>query len=273
MGVYGSSSGNFGLLGTSRAIGAEGTSTGGVGLVADTSATPDSTGVNGPAALQVSTDNGSPAIKVTGTKGDVFSLDAAGNVIVSGNLTVDGAVTEGRSGGCTPCPAPLAQPQRTSSNVAVGTYAPEQTVRSIEDVGEGRLVNGAALVRLDPAFAAATDPGAPYLVFITPQGESHGLYVTEKTHAGFAVRENDGGRSSIAFDYRIVATPFGSSAARLPVLAAHAVTPERPLHTSAALLATIRGPGARRAPQVRNEAGFIPARPKAAASLRSPLHW
>jgi len=273
VGVYGSSSGNTGLLGTSSTIGAEGTSPTGIGLVADTSAAPDSTGVNGPAALQVSTDNGSPAIKVAGTKGDVFSLDAAGNVIVSGNLTVDGTVTEGGSGTCTSCPSPLARPQRTSSNVAVGTYAPEQTVRSIEDVGEGRLVNGAALVRLDPAFAAATDPSAPYLVFITPQGESNGLYVTGKTRGGFAVRENAGGRSTLAFDYRIVATPFGSTAARLPVLAASAATLDRPLHTSGSLLSRIRRPGTRHMPQVRNEAGFVPASPKAAPALRSPLHW
>jgi hypothetical protein len=277
IGVYGSSPGSFGLLGTSAAIGVEGTSSAGIGLVADTAATPypsDPSGVNGPPALEVSTDSGAPAIKVAGTNGDVFSLDASGNVIVSGNLTVDGTVTSGGGRGtCASCPAPLAHPQRTAANGAVGTYTPEQTVRSIEDVGEGRLVAGAALVRLDSAFAAATDPNSPYLVFITPQGESNGLYVTEKTRSGFAVRENAGGRSTIAFDYRIVATPFGSTAARLPVLGSRAATLQRPLHTNANELARIRRPATLDVPRVRDEAGFVPARPSAPANLRNPLHW
>jgi hypothetical protein len=187
---------------------------------------------------------------------------------------VDGSVTVGGgSGTCSSCPTPLAQPQRTASNVAVGTYAPEQTVRSIEDVGEGRLVAGTALVRLDPSFAAATDPKSPYLVFITPQGESNGLYVTQKTQRGFAVRENAGGRSTIAFDYRIVATPFGSTATRLPVLASRAATLQRPLHTSANVLARIRRPALRHAPRVSDEAGFVPALPKTPPNPRSPLHW
>jgi hypothetical protein len=274
VGVYGSSPGSFGLLGTASAIGAEGTSATGIGVVADSSATPDPSGVNGPPALEVSTDGGAPAIKVAGNTGDVFSLDADGNLIVGGNLTVDGNLSIGGTNTtCAACPSPLARPQRTSANAFVGTYAPEQTVRSIEDVGEGQLVDGAAFVRLDPAFAAASDPKSAYLVFITPQGESNGLYVTQKSRAGFAVRENGSGRSTLAFDYRIVAHPYGSSETRLPLLASHQSAVERPLHTNASLLARIRRPGVHRAPQVRDEAGFVPAAPRTAAGPRSPLHW
>jgi hypothetical protein len=38
--------------------------------------------------------------------------------------------------------------------------------------------------------------------------------VTQKSAAGFAVREH-GGQSNIAFDYRIVAEPYASQGARL----------------------------------------------------------
>jgi hypothetical protein len=53
-------------------------------------------------------------------------------------------------------------------------------------------------------------PWACYeMVFITPEGGSNRLYVVNKTAAGFEVHENRGGRSTLAFSYRIVAKPFG----------------------------------------------------------------
>jgi hypothetical protein len=80
------------------------------------------------------------------------------------------------------------------------------------------LQNGNAYVYLDPAFANVIERGAKYLVFITPEGDSRGLYVTEKTARGFVVRENMGGHSTLAFSYRIVAKPLGSHEQRLPML-------------------------------------------------------
>jgi hypothetical protein len=53
------------------------------------------------------------------------------------------------------------------------------------------------------------------MVFITPQGDTAGLYVAQKTADGFAVREH-AGRSNIAFDYRIVGEPYGAQEQRLP---------------------------------------------------------
>jgi hypothetical protein len=50
---------------------------------------------------------------------------------------------------------------------------------------------------------------ASYHVFITPNGDSKGLYVTAKTATGFEVRESGGGTSSLSFDYRIVAKRAG----------------------------------------------------------------
>jgi hypothetical protein len=100
------------------------------------------------------------------------------------------------------------------------SYAAQTSAPMLEDVGESQLSSGRARVAIDASLARAIDQGAPYVVFVTPEGQSHGLYVTDKTPSGFAVVENDGGRSSIPFGYRIVAKPYGVNAARLPVVTA-----------------------------------------------------
>jgi hypothetical protein len=41
-------------------------------------------------------------------------------------------------------------------------------------------------------------------VFVTPEGDCRGLYVRRKTAASFEVRELAGGKSNVAFSYRIV---------------------------------------------------------------------
>ncbi len=73
-----------------------------------------------------------------------------------------------------------------------------------EDFGEGKLVNGKAEVKLDPDFAAVVKT-KHYHVFVTPYGDSHGLYVAKRTDTGFEVREQQGGKSSVEFSYRVVA--------------------------------------------------------------------
>jgi len=73
-----------------------------------------------------------------------------------------------------------------------------------EDFGSGTLVGGRATVALDPEFAplVATDT---YRVFLTPEGDCKGLYVSSKTPTGFEVRELQGGTSGVTFSYRILA--------------------------------------------------------------------
>ncbi len=114
----------------------------------------------------------------------------------------------------------------TSDGRKVTAYASVGSSPQIDDVGDGRLANGTAYVRLDPTFARTIAQDRPYHVFLTPDGNSHGLYVTQKTPAGFVVRENDNGRSTLDFEYRIVAAPLGDRSARLPAY----VAPQRQLH-------------------------------------------
>ena len=137
-----------------------------------------------------------------------------GNAHVNGLIYTNGSCTKG-------C-------DRTHGDRVV-SYAAQSSAPMLDDVGEGRLAGGQARIAIDPSLARAIDPSAPYVVFVSPEGQSRGLYVTNRTPGGFTVAENDGGRSSISFGYRIVAKPYGVNAARLPVTTAaqmpHAVKP------------------------------------------------
>jgi hypothetical protein len=52
-------------------------------------------------------------------------------------------------------------------------------------------------------------------VFLQAEGECKGLSVRQKTATGFDVRELDGGKSDVAFAYRLVALRKGVNAPRL----------------------------------------------------------
>jgi hypothetical protein len=133
--------------------------------------------------------------------GDLMSLAGNGDMIVKGTLTANGS--------------PLIQSQTVSGRPVV-TFLGQETSPSVEDAGEAQLIGGHASVLIDPTFASAMDPHVPYLVFITPEGDSNGVYVTSKTPSSFVVRENRGGTSNVQFSYRIIGKPFGVARVRLP---------------------------------------------------------
>jgi hypothetical protein len=103
----------------------------------------------------------------------------------------------------------------TRHHQQVVAYAPRTTTQTIEDVGSGRLVNGQATVALDRTFADSIDLQAPYHVFLTPNGDTRGLYVANKTPTSFVVRETQGGRGTLLFDYRVVAAALGHASDRM----------------------------------------------------------
>jgi hypothetical protein len=94
-------------------------------------------------------------------------------------------------------------------------YAVQSPENWFEDFGSGSLSNGTATIALDPTFTQTVNTGAEYHVFLTPNGDSKGLYVSQKTATSFEVREQGGGTSSVAFDYRIVAKRSGYENVRL----------------------------------------------------------
>jgi hypothetical protein len=104
---------------------------------------------------------------------------------------------------------------RNANGQRVVSYGSESATATIEDVGTGRLIHGIANVQIDPSFASMTDRKW-YYVFLTPLGDTRGLYVSTKTATGFQVREAEAGRSNLSFDYRIVAHPLDAPNDRLP---------------------------------------------------------
>jgi hypothetical protein len=164
----------------------------GEGVVAETSGA-------GAEALAAANFGGGPLFRAYAAKTEMLDLDNAGNMIIAGKLTQHGT------------PNSITHTARSGDVVM---YSPMQAVATVEDVGEAQLSGGETYVRIDPRFADTMDRAGSYLVFLTPQGDTPGLYVTAKTASGFVVREH-GGRSNVVFDYRIVAHPFEQQGARL----------------------------------------------------------
>jgi hypothetical protein len=97
----------------------------------------------------------------------------------------------------------------------VSLYAMQSAENWFEDAGSGQLSNGSASIALDPTFAQTVNMSVEYHVFLTPNGDCKGLYVTQKSATSFEVHELGGGSSSVAFDYRIMAKRNGYENVRL----------------------------------------------------------
>jgi hypothetical protein len=219
IGVNGVSTTYVGVSGHSvNSTGVEGTSLAGIGVHADGGYVPG-TGVLQPALSVNGNDQNpdliyacSPAIGldpctvVPGFPIPEFVAVNNGNVFITGQIFTSGQC----SSGCASSPSKGEQ--------RVRLFTPQESLPTVEDFGEAQLVGGQTYVRIDPAFAKTTDNHAAYMVFITPEGDSNGLYVINKTGAGFEVRENKDGRSTLAFSYRIVAKPFGQHPAKLQMI-------------------------------------------------------
>jgi len=133
----------------------------------------------------------------------VFSVDANGNLHITGNLTVDGTKSS---------------TAMLQSGREVALYAVESPENWFEDFGSAELKGGVAWVPLDSSFAEATNAAITYHVFVTPNGDSNGLYVARKAPTGFEVREHGSSGSNVAFDYRIVVKRRGYETIRMAEL-------------------------------------------------------
>jgi hypothetical protein len=220
IGVSGGAGTGTGMLGTSNSgIAVDGGATSGYGVWGYSGSGIGSVAVSAQSvALSASVDagNSNNALQLVGGTNDqsgnamqayssssylIYQLDNGGSLFIQGLLYTGGSCHNGCS--------------RTHR---VKSYAARQSMPSMEDVGEGQLVNGKARVSFDRAYANVIDRNSPYVVFITPEGPNRGLYVTHKDATGFAVMENPGGRATIPFAYRIVAKPYGVNEPRLPAM-------------------------------------------------------
>jgi hypothetical protein len=198
-GVFGKSSNGRGVVGAAvrtKSAGIEGFSEFGDGITAESKGP-------GAVALRAHADNGSTAIFVGANQPNRAHCVMDPNA----NLECTGSVSG----------SALKSEHRNNHGERVAAYAAESATATIEDVGTARMMGGVASVRIDPSFSAMMD-GRWYYVFLTPLGDTRGLYVSLKTAAGFQVREVERGRSNVAFDYRIVAHPVDAANNRLPAV-------------------------------------------------------
>jgi hypothetical protein len=197
-GVFGTANASAGVFGSSGTTGVVGDGTAGqtgvegigswagvYGHVDYKNPNPDGAGVFGAAAVNV------PDWESYTGRAGVFvgPVDVIGNLTVTGDQVVWGTKS--------------AAAKHTDGTHRL-LYCVESPESQFEDFGEARLVRGRAKIRLDRDFAAVADT-RQYHVFITPYGDSNGLYVSGRNRNGFDVREQGGGTSSLRFSYRIVA--------------------------------------------------------------------
>src|SRR5262249_45411597 len=117
----------------------------------------------------------------------------AGRVRITGNLEVAGQIFAGVKDAIVSFPD-------GSKRVLHCMESPEHW---FEDFGAARLKRGHVVVKLDADFAKVIKRGN-YHVFLTPRGDCRGLYVRSQSGSSFEVRELGGGKSSVAFSYRVV---------------------------------------------------------------------
>jgi hypothetical protein len=199
-----------GLLGrtsytTSNAAGVAGSNesaSGGIGVLGASFAA-DGVGVYGNAGSVVPSQVGPPGTGVYGR---------GPNRGVSGE-SVDGVGVQGVSTGSgraalfvgkTRVEGVLEAVGKVPATVIEGrrTYATAALAPSFEQVGQARLRNGRATVKLPPAFDALV-PSSSYQVFLTEYGDLGGLYISSRRLHAFDVRSRRSGANGL-FGWRVV---------------------------------------------------------------------
>jgi hypothetical protein len=160
------------------------------------------------ATLYINSDNTTSSdYEIAASAGNITTDTINFHVDRSGNLYAAGSITSGTD---------TYQARTRNPGSDLTTYSAQHTEATVEDFGSAQLVGGVATVPLAADFRQTINTAAPYMVFLTPYGDNRGLYIASRTAAGFVVKEAQSGRSTLAFDYRIVARPYGSLHARLP---------------------------------------------------------
>ena len=164
------------------------------------SGTYNTTNDNGGASYPV----GGQTFSTAGTSFEFAFFDLNGNAEFYGDSVGDTVAVGSKS---------AAVPLKNGKMVKV--YSQESTKVWFEDFGSASLVGGVATVKLESKFAQLVNTKLAYHVFVTPNGDCHGLYVSQKDRNSFEVRELNGGQSNVAFDYRISALRNGYENIRL----------------------------------------------------------
>lgn len=81
------------------------------------------------------------------------------------------------------------------------TEAPEVL---FQDFGEGELVNGKAVIKLEDVLSKNISDKKPVKVFIQLEGDCNGVFITNKSNKGFTVIELNNGKSNTKFSWQII---------------------------------------------------------------------
>jgi hypothetical protein len=190
------------------------------GVWGDTADVNDGTGTT-TVGLVATADDNEAALLANDSEGqetlEVANLSSGGTGLfkVFKASTPDGSCGIG-GGGTLTCTGQVKTLATTGGGTrTVETYSTQSAENWMEDYGTGVMERGVAVVKIDPAFADTVSATEEYHIFLTPNGDSKGLYVINKTAASFEVRESGGGVSSLKFDYKIVAKRRGYEGQRL----------------------------------------------------------
>lgn len=111
----------------------------------------------------------------------------------------------------------------TMETVNYGTrcfYADESAGVYFKDRGQGKLINGEAVIEIDPIYqqAVTINDENPLLVQLTLTGDCNGVFVSEKNSSSFKVKELMGGSSNATFDWEITAKRKHYESVRLEMI-------------------------------------------------------
>jgi hypothetical protein len=136
---------------------------------------------------------------------EAVAYNSASSPFVAENIATGGYCNVDSSGSLNCTGAKHAVVPLDGGKRKVALSAIESPENWFEDFGSAQLVNGVAVIRLDPDFIQTVNTEKDYRVFTEPNADCRGLYVTNKSANSFEVRELGGGTSNIRFDYRIMA--------------------------------------------------------------------
>jgi hypothetical protein len=128
---------------------------------------------------------GAPFFAGNNANGTYCYVDSSGNLTCTGTKNAVVAIDGGKR--------------------KVAMSAIESPQNWFEDAGVAELVNGLAVVPLDPDFIQTVNTEQEYMVFPVPNGDCRGLYVSHQTPTSFEVHELGGGTANVRFYYRIMA--------------------------------------------------------------------
>lgn len=218
VGVSGHSNAGHGVFGKSTAPEFEGVIVGGVtGISSQKGVVGESTGQNDGVFGRANDPQGAgvhgfsaSGIGVLGESRSGIAAWFNGPVQIVGDLFVQGAKS-----------AVL----RDSTGKHRCLYAIESPESWFEDFGFAKLVRGRIRVVIKRDFAQFIH-SRDYYVFLTPEGDSKGLYVMKKSAKAFEVGEQQDGQSNTRFCYRIVAKRRDLRSRRLEAIRMPKVSPK-----------------------------------------------